>query len=75
MDDVNVASFSHVKALYEVEKDIILKTTLLMCASIFPSHLQLQNVKHVLNVFNERVVAAHCLRRDVETEFIQQILD
>ena len=35
LDDVNVASFSHVKALYEVEKDSILKTTPFFTISTF----------------------------------------
>ena len=40
-----------------MEKDSILKATPLTY-SVLPSKLQPQNVKHALNVFNAKVVAA-----------------
>ena len=44
--------------------------------AVFPSYIQLQNVEHILNVFNDRVVAALKLQGALETaNFIQQILD
>lgn len=63
----SVASFSDVKQLYEDEKEGILKTTPLTQASITPSKLQLQNVQHVLRVFNEKVVGAFKMRGCIET--------
>eukprot|EP00745_Piridium_sociabile_P001153 TRINITY_DN10714_c0_g2_i1.p1 TRINITY_DN10714_c0_g2~~TRINITY_DN10714_c0_g2_i1.p1 ORF type:complete len:837 (+),score=176.30 TRINITY_DN10714_c0_g2_i1:399-2909(+) len=63
----SVASFSDVKQLYEDEKDGILKTTPLTKASVNPSKLQLQNVQHVLKVFNEKVVGALKMKGCVET--------
>lgn len=76
IDKKTVGSFSDVKSLYEAEKDSILKSTPLTCASVSPSRLQLQNVQHVLAVFNDRVVAALRLQGASDTAaFIQQILD
>ena len=64
------------KNLHQAEKDNILKSTPLSCAAVCPSRLQLQNVQHVLRVFNEKVVAALKLQGSSETAtFIQQILD
>ena len=53
-----VGSFEDVRNLYDLEKNNILKTTPLTLSSVKPSKLQLQNVGHVLKVFNEKVVAA-----------------
>ena len=64
--DNNTGSFSDVKALYEAEKNSILKSAPLTVASVYPSTLQLQNVKLVLNVFNDRVIGA--LRRQGANE-------
>ena len=76
LDGQTVGSFSDVRALYESEKKNILKTTPLTYASVYPSRLQLQNVQHVLNVFNDKVVAALRLQGACETaNFIQQVLD
>ena len=52
------ASFDHVVEIYKCEQDSVLKTTNLTRAAVQPSKLQLQNVQHVLRVFNERTVAA-----------------
>lgn len=71
-----VGSFSDVQKLYESEKDSILKTTPLTQSAVYPSRLQLQNVTHVLHVFNEKVVASLRLHGSTETaNFIQQVLD
>lgn len=76
LDNKTVGSFSDVKNLYQAEKDNILKSTPLSFAAICPSRLQLQNVQHVLRIFNEKVVAALKLQGAFETAtFIQQILD
>ena len=62
-------------ALYATEKENILKTTPLTYASVYPSKLQLQNVQHVLNVFNEKVVVALRLMKKNDTvDFIDQLL-
>ena len=71
-----VGSFSDIKSLYEAEKYSILKTTTLASASVNPSKLQLQNVKHVLSIFSDRVVAPLKLQGSSETaEFVQFILN
>ena len=76
LDKESVASFSDVKDLYKTEKDNILKTTPLTFSAVYPSNLQLQNVQHVLKVFNDKVVAALRLQRACETaSFVQFILD
>lgn len=76
IDKKSVGSFSDVKKLYEAEKHSVLKTSPLTEASVCPSKLQLQNVQHVLRVFNDKVVAGLKLQGDHETaNFIQNILD
>ena len=76
LDGKTIGSFSDVRALYESEKNNILKTTSLTFASVYPSRLQLQNVQHVLKVFNDKVVAALRLQGAYDTaSFIQQVLD
>ena len=63
------------RQLYLSEKDSILKTSPLTYASVYPSKLQLQNVQHVLKVFNEKVVASlRLMKKDGTADFIQQIL-
>lgn len=70
------ASFADVKDLYESEKSSILKTTPLTQFAVNPSRLQLQNVQHVLKIFNDKVVAALKLKEHHETaKFIQTILN
>ena len=52
-----------------------MKCTPLNSSAVYPTRLQLQNVKHVLNVFNDRVIAALQLEGKVETAaFIQDVL-
>jgi hypothetical protein len=76
LDKQSKASFADVKQLYEAEKDSILKTTPLTQSAVNPSKLQLQNVQHVLRVFNDKVVAALKLQGCHETAtFIQTILN
>ena len=71
-----IGSFSDVKKLYEAEKDSILKTYPLTGAAVHPSNLQLQNVQHVVRVFNEKVVAALKLQGSDDTaSFIQFVLN
>ena len=71
-----MSSFSDVQKLYESEKDSILKTTPLTQSAVYPSRLQLQNVTHVLHVFNEKVVASLRLHGSAETaDFIQQVVE
>lgn len=71
-----IGSFHDVKMLYDAEKGNILKTSPLTDASVRPSKLQLQNVQHVLRVFNEKVVAALKLQGSNETAtFIQFVVD
>ena len=75
LDGTVVGSFDDVRDLYAAEKDNILKTTTLTRSSVYPSRLQLQNVQHVLRVFNDKVVAALQLRGACATaNFIQQVL-
>ena len=72
------AKFEDVRALYLTERDNILKTTRLTYeySSVFPNSLQLQNVDHVLRVFDKRVVAALRIAGSHETaEFIENILN
>ena len=76
LDNETIASFVDVKELYESEKYSILKTTPLTQFAVNPTRLQLQNVQHVLKVFNERVVAALKLRGCHATaKFIQTVLN
>ncbi|XP_070196711.1 uncharacterized protein [Littorina saxatilis] len=75
-DNRSVASFTDVTQLYEAEKDSVLKMTSLTQAAVNPSKLQLQNVKHVLRVFNDKVVAALTLQGCHETAtFIQTVVN
>ena len=68
-----IGSFTDVQQ--EREKDNIFKCTPLNSSAIYPTRLQLQNVKHVLNVFNNRVIAALQLDGKVETAaFMQDVL-
>ena len=73
----HTASFDHVIRLYEKEKEHILKTTTLTQSAVYPSCLQLQNVQHVLKVFNEKVVAALRLEKGCEgtANFIELVLN
>ena len=74
-DGESVASFSDVQALYEEEKNNILKATRLTSTSVYPNRLQLQNVQHVLRVFNEKVVASLKIKNQLKTAaFINQVL-
>ena len=76
LDGQSVASFEHVVHLYEEEKDSILKATAFTKSAVYPSKLQLQNVKHVLKVFDEKVVAVLKLRGYSDTaSFIETILN
>ena len=75
-DNRVIGSFSDVKKLYDAEKENILKTSPLTDASVRPSKLQLQNVQHVLRVFNEKVVAALKLQGCHDTaNFIQFVIN
>ena len=75
-DHQPTGSFQDVKKLYEAEKHSVLKTTPLTQASVLPSKLQLQNVQHVLKVFNEKVVAALRIQGSHDTaDFIQGVLN
>ena len=76
LDNVSTASFEDIVNLYNEEKDSILKTTKLTQASVKPSRLQLQNVQHVLKVFNEKVIAALTLKGCHETSsFLQTVVN
>lgn len=76
LEDDAKASFEDIVQLYKEEKDNILKTTPLTRSSVFPSNLQLQNVKHVLRVFNDKVVAALRLRGCSQTAiFVERVLN
>lgn len=69
-------SFSDVRNLYDAEKENILKTSPLTAAAVRPSKLQLQNVQHVLKVFNDKVEAALRLQKCGDTaDFIQFVLN
>ena len=60
------------KSLCQYEKKNILKSVPLSHAAVYPLRLQLQNVQHVLKVFNEKVVAVLKLKDTYETSsFIQ----
>ena len=53
----------------------ILKIKTLTSSSVYTTHLQLQNVKYVLQVFNEKVVAALQLEGKSDTAaFNEQVL-
>ena len=74
-DGETVGSFADVQELYEAEKNSILKATCLTSSSVYPTRLQLQNVGHVLKVFDDRVVAGLKLQNKMETaNFIQQVI-
>ncbi len=69
IDGVTYGFFDDVRAVYNSEKDNILKTTPLTYASVYPSKLQLQNVHHVKVVGALRLMGKH------ETaKFIEQVL-
>lgn len=61
-------------AVYKSESSSILKFTPLTRSAVYPSHLELQNVKLVLRVFNENVISALKLSGYFDTTaFIQQV--
>ena len=71
-----IGDFAHVIAVYKAESSSILKCSSLTRSAVFPSHLELQNVKLVLRVFNEKVISALKLNGYFDTAaFIQQVLD
>ena len=75
-DQNSTASFNDVVDLYNDEKDSILKTTPLTQSAVHPSKLQLQNVQHVLKVFNDRVIAALIMKECKDTAyFIQTVVN
>ena len=75
-DDKTTASFEDVKELYNSEKGSILKTAPLTQCAVNPLRLQLQNVQHVLRLFNDKVVASLKIKGCHETaNFIQTVLN
>jgi hypothetical protein len=57
-DNVLKASFSHLRKLYESEKDSLVKTAPgLSSRVLYPSNIERQNVKSVLKVFDEKTIA------------------
>ena len=75
-DNQVTGSFSDVRKLYDAEKANLLKTSPLTDAAVRPSKLQLQNVQHVLKVFNDKVEAALRLQKCGDTaDFIQFVLN
>lgn len=71
----SVANFSDIRELYRTERDNILKSTRLTHDSVFPNALQLQNVDHVLRVFDKRVVAALRISGAHETALFQLFVE
>ena len=75
-DNQVTGSFSDIRKLYDAEKENLLKTSTLTDAAVRPSKLQLQNVQHVLKVFNNKVEAALRLQKCGDTtDFIQFVLN
>ena len=75
-DNQVTGSFSDVRKLYDAEKANLLKTSPLTDAAVRPSKPQLQNVQHVLKVFNDKVEAALRLQKCGDTaDFIQFVLN
>ena len=75
-DQLPTGSFQDVNDLYQAEKNNILKTTPLTQDSVQPTKLQLQNVQHMLKVFNEKVAAALHIQGAHDTaNFIQSVLN
>ena len=75
LDGENVGQFQDVQMLYEKEKNNILKALPLTLSSVYPSRLQLQNVQHVIKVFNDKVIAALRVENKVHTaNFMDQVL-
>ena len=66
-DNQVTGSFNDVRKLYDAEKANLLKTSPLTDAAVRPSKLQLQNVQHVLKVFNDKVEAALRLQKCGDT--------
>ena len=70
------SSFSDVRKLYDAEKENLLKTSPLTDAAVRLSKLQVQNVQHVLKVFNDKVEAALRLQKRGDTaDIIQFVLN
>ena len=75
-DNQVTGSFSDVRKLYDAGKENLLKTSPLTDAAVRPSKLQLQNVQHVLKVFNDKVEAALRLQKCGDTaDIIQFVLN
>ena len=74
-DNDTIGVFKEVQDLYKCERENILKTTPLTMSAVYPTPLQRQNVKHVTNVFNDKVVTALELKQKHGTaNFIKQVL-
>ena len=56
-DNSIVGDFADVRVVYKSENASILKCSPLTHSAVYPTHLELQNVKLVLGVFNDKVVA------------------
>ena len=52
--EMKVASFSHIKEIYENEKDLTVKPTNLDFTTIYPTNFDKQKVRLTMNVFNEK---------------------
>ena len=75
IDGEITGTFDDVREVYAAQKDSILRPTPLTFSSVYPSKLQLQNVQHVLNVFNEKVIAAlRRVNKHDTANFIEQVL-
>lgn len=56
-----------IEQLYIAERDSLLRTTTLTSSAVYPSQLELQNVKHATRVFHEKVVAGLKTQKKNET--------
>ena len=73
-DNQVVGKFSDIRELYNAEKGSIFKTTPLVFSAVYPSRLQLQNVKHVCKVFHDKVVAALRISNKADTASVVQLI-
>ena len=72
--DTMVASFKHVKEIYEAEKHLTVRLTGFYFATIYPTNFDKQKVRLTMNVFNDKVVTEVNRRGHSETARFAQLV-
>ena len=72
--ETKIASFAHIKEIYENEKNLTVKATNIDFTTIYPTNVDKQKVRLCMNVFNENVVVQLEMNGRTETaRFVQLV--